>query len=130
MASTRVKQREYLLTIDQFNNPAIVEGKEAISILLSRILILEPGSDPLHPDMGVGIKNYRFNSKKDNFSQLEKIIKNQLDTYLPDFANSEIEMVITPDHILQVEITIGDTTYIYNSEPDDSNSTLNDITIS
>lgn len=127
MATTQVKQREYLLTVNEFNNPQVVEGKSAIALLLSRLLLLEPGSDPLHPDMGVGIKNYRFNNNKDAINELQDIINKQVDTYLPSYQGSEIELSFKEDNILNVNITIGDTTYVYSSEVEDSDYSIEDI---
>ena len=124
MAITQVKQREYLLTVDEFSKPQAVEGKSAIALLLSRLIILEPGSDPLHPDMGVGIKKYRFNSDKDVLTKIRDNISNQIDTYLPTFQGSEIEIGLTDDKILNINITVGDTTYVYTSEVETPISTI------
>jgi hypothetical protein len=127
MAITQVKQREYLLTVDEFSNPQVVEGKSAIALLLSRLIILEPGSDPLHPDMGVGIKKYRFNSDKNVLTKIRDNISNQIDTYLPTFQGSEIEIGLTDDKILNINITVGDTTYVYSSEVETPISTISDL---
>ena len=127
MATTQVKQREYLLTVDEFSNPQVVEGKSAIALLLSRLILLEPGSDPLHPDMGVGIRRYRFNSNKNNLNSLKDIIENQVNTYLPTFQGSEVQLIMTEEKILNINITVGDTTYVYSSEVDDTIDTLDEI---
>jgi hypothetical protein len=127
MAVTQVKQREYLLSVDEFSTPKVVEGKSAIGLLLSRLILLEPGSDPLHPDMGVGIKNYRFNASKDSLSTLRDEISRQIETYLPTFQGSEITLSYTDDKVLNINITIGDTTYVYSSEVNDPIDSINDI---
>jgi hypothetical protein len=127
MAVTQVKQREYLLSVDEFSNPQIVEGKSAIALLLSRLIILEPGSDPLHPDMGVGIKKYRFNSDKDVLTKIRDDISKQIDTYLPTFQGSEIEISLSNEKILNINITVGDTTYVYTSEVETPISTIADL---
>lgn len=127
MAVTQVKQREYLLTVDEFSNPQIVEGKSAVALLLSRLIILEPGSDPLHPDMGVGIKKYRFNSDKDVLTKIRDDISKQIDTYLPTFQGSEIEISLSDEKILNINITVGDTTYVYTSEVETPISTIADL---
>ena len=123
-----VKQREYTLEVDEFNNPGVLEGDDAIRVLITRLLVLEPGSDPLHPDMGVGIKNYRFNSGSNSLNELEKVISNQLSKYLPNFSNSQISLSLSPEHILNINITIGDTTYSWNSSVNDTDSSLSDLT--
>ena len=127
MATTQVKQREYLLTVDEFSNPQVVEGKSAIELLLSRLILLEPGSDPLHPDMGIGIKNYRFNNNKDALTELNKKITDQVDKFLPTYQGSNVSLGFTPDKILEINITVGDTTYVYTSEVDDTIDTISEI---
>lgn len=127
MAITQVKQREYLLTVDEFSNPQVVEGKSAIALLLSRLIILEPGSDPLHPEMGVGIKRFRFNSDKNVLNKIRDAISKQVDTYLPTFQGSEIQITLTDDKILNINITVGDTTYVYTSEVETPPSTIADL---
>ena len=102
MATTQVKQREYLLSVDEFSNPRIVEGKSAIALLLSRLILLEPGSDPLHPDMGVGIKKYRFDSNKDVLTEIKDDITKQLETYLPTYQGTEVQIGLTEDKKLQL----------------------------
>ena len=127
MATTQVKQREYLLTVDDFNNPQVVQGKSAIALLLSRLILLEPGSDPLHPEMGVGIRRYRFNSDKNVLTQINKAIEDQVNTYLPTYQGAEIALSMSEDKILEISITVGDTTYIYNSSVDNVDDTLDII---
>ena len=127
MATTTVKQREYLLTVDDFSNLQVVEGKSAIALLLSRLILLEPGSDPLHPDMGIGIKNYRFNNNKDSLNELKNVISDQINNFLPTFQGSEITLGLTADKILNINITVGDTTYVYSSDVNPNMDTLQDI---
>jgi hypothetical protein len=127
MATTQVKQREYLLTVDEFSNPQVVEGKSAVALLLSRLILLEPGSDPLHPDMGVGIRRYRFNSNKDNLQTLQTAIEKQVNTYLPTFQGSEVQLIMNNDKTMNINITVGDTTYVYSSEVEDPIDTLDEI---
>ena len=127
MATTQVKQREYLLSVDEFSNPQIVEGKSAIALLLSRLILLEPGSDPLHPDMGVGIKKYRFDSNKDVLTEIKDNITKQLETYLPTYQGTEVQIGLTEDKKLNINITVGDTTYVYSSEVDESIDSIADL---
>ena len=127
MATTQVKQREYLLTVDEFSNPQVVEGKSAVALLLSRLILLDPGSDPLHPDMGVGIRRYRFNSNKDNLQTLQTAIEKQVDTYLPTFQGSEVQLIMNDDKTMNINITVGDTTYVYSSEVEDPIDTLDEL---
>ena len=109
-----VKQREYLFSFNDIREPTVVEDKEAIGLLLMRLLLLNPGADCAHPTMGVGIKNYRYALNK--LDELKENIDYQIRTFLPDFQNANVEIVeITSEKICNIEITIDDTTYVYDS---------------
>lgn len=109
-----IKQREYLFTVNRFREPQVVTGKTAIAVSLIRLILLQPGSDPLHPEMGVGLKNYRY-----SLSQLEELqerIQEQIETYLPDYQASQVAIIQnTKDKICNIEITIDDIVYVYDS---------------
>ena len=107
-----LKNREYLLSVDQYNNPYVVEGSEAVALNLVRLLLLEPNSDPLRPDMGVGLKNYRYALTLD---ELNNRIAEQIATYLPQYQNAKVNIIRTNDRVANIEISINDVTYIYDS---------------
>ena len=53
--------KEYSMSVNDFNQPADAKGKKAIGVLLVRLLLMEKGTDPMRPDMGVGIvSRYRY----------------------------------------------------------------------
>lgn len=108
-----VKRKEYLLTVDKFKEPAKVEGNDAVAVLLLRLMLMEPYTDPLHPDMGVGIITYRYSM--DNKDDLRKRIESQIHTYLPYFSEASVVLIYCPDHTLNVEITIDGVTFVYDS---------------
>lgn len=123
-----VKAKEYMLSIDNLSRPKVLTNQEAIAQLLIRILLLNPGSDPLHPDMGVGLRDFRFCIGR--VQELEDRIKNQIRTYLTEFAFSEVKIVeITTEKICNIEITVGDTVYIYDSNAMPVTITLEDYTM-
>lgn len=107
-----VQRKEYLLSLDNFNRPAEVTGGKAVAYLIARLIMMEPGSDPLHPDMGVGlVSKYRYSNKTDD---LKNAIKDQISTWLPDFvSDTDIALVITPDKVLNVEIILSSTGEVY-----------------
>lgn len=107
-----LKNREYLLSVDAYNNPFIVEDNEAIALDLVRLLLLNPGSDPLRPEMGVGLKDYRYAMPLD---ELNARIADQIATYLPQYQNVNVDIIRTPDKVANIEISMGDVTFIYDS---------------
>lgn len=121
-----VKAKEYLLSTDDLGRPDSVDGKEAVALLLIRLLLLMPGSDPLRPDMGVGLINYRYCQGK--LDELKTRIANQISTYLPEFPTIEVKIVeVTSSKICNIEITIEDTIYIYDSSIMPVSLSLEDI---
>ena len=107
-----LKNKEYVLSVDPYNNPFVVTGNEAIALDLVRLLLLEPGSDPFRPDMGVGLKNYRYALTLD---ELTKRITDQINTYLPQYQSVEVNIIRTTDKVANIEITMGDVVFIYDS---------------
>ena len=108
-----IKEHEYCMSVDNFKRPLVYKNQQAIAILLTRLILLEPGSDPLHPDMGVGIANYRFILGRTE--ELEMRVKDQIKTYLGCFSSPRVEIKITEDKLCNIEITIDDVLYLYDS---------------
>lgn len=108
-----IKNREYLLSVNRFNEPIVKEDQKAIALLLIRLILLEPGSDPLHPDMGVGIQRYRWTMN--TLPELKKRVKDQINTYLPMYKSAKVELTLTPDKLCNIEISFEDALYIYDS---------------
>ena len=54
------EEKDYLMSVDMFNNPATVSGDRAQALKIVRLILMNPGSDPLHPEMGVGLKQFRY----------------------------------------------------------------------
>jgi len=99
---------EYSLSIDEFNNPKVYEGAEGIMLLLSRLVLLEPGTFQSHPDMGVGlVSNYRFRVDDGGLSsELASRIKTQIDKYLPFLTGVDVDVSIK-DNSYYIAITIN-----------------------
>jgi hypothetical protein len=108
-----ILEREYTLSITPLNRPEVLKNQEAIAMLLLRLILLNPGSDPLHPEMGVGIINYRYAMGK--LEELKKRVEDQVATYLPCFPAGNVEITITPNKLCNILITIDDTVYTYDS---------------
>lgn len=121
---------EYLLTTNEYLNPSIARGADAYGILLVRLLLLEPGTNPLHPRMGVGIgPKYRFISEADVL-KLESRIQDQINTYLPsEFQNvTTVKLQLNEGtKYLSIIIIADNRKYIYNTEESDTPIELSDL---
>lgn len=121
--------KEYLLTTNEFMVPDSVKGSDAYGLLLLRLLLLQPGQNPLHPGMGVGLgPKYRFITE-DNMNMLQDRVQEQIDTYLSQDFNvkTTVYMEIKPSHYLKIIITANDTDYIYDTEDSDTPIELSDL---
>ena len=121
--------KEYLLTTNEFVVPDYVEGSAAFGLLMLRLLLLQPGQNPLHPDMGVGLgPKYRFITE-DDMNTLQDRVQEQIITYLPyEFINkTKVYMEIKPSHYLKIIITANDTNYVYDTEESDTPIELSDL---
>lgn len=108
-----VKQREYLFSVDEFNRPVVMTKQKAIALILVRLILLDPGSNPLHPDMGVGIRQYRYTMN--TLGKLRQRVEDQIETYLPMYRGAKVSLDITPDKLCNIQIQVDDTMYVYES---------------
>ncbi|MCM1219691.1 MAG: hypothetical protein NC548_34860 [Lachnospiraceae bacterium] len=120
-----VARKEYVLSVDKFNTPMEVDGDDAVALLLMRLMLMEPYTNPLHPDMGVGLITYRYTM--DNAEALKKRIETQIDTYLPYFTDVSVTLIYCQDHTVNVEIKIQNTVYVYDSSDTPKPITLMDV---
>lgn len=123
-------EKDYLMSVDMFNNPTVIEGTRAKAMKIIRLILMEPGSDPLHPNMGVGLRQYRFALNSGivgsrGIDILAQRTEEQVKTYLPHLQTASIDFTITTDHKLSIEITMNDESYVY--EPDDDPIYIDDL---
>lgn len=122
-----IKNREYTFSVDSFNKPIVVTGNDAIGTKLMQLIMMEPGDDPLHPDMGVGIKTYRYSVN--TLNDLKRRVEDQIATYLPMYQSVNVAILRTPDKVVNIEINLGDITYVYDSASMSKPITLDDIQV-
>ena len=121
---------EPLLTIDEFNNPKVLEGKDAISQLLIHLILLEPGTYASRPTMGVGlVSRYRYTAEE-NLDQLKQDIEDQISLYLPEFSGVLVDLELDDENQLIINIEINGTVYQYEtSKQEDNNITLTELSV-
>lgn len=81
---------EYNFSVDDFMNPKVTKDAEAVMVLLTRLILLEPGTFQSHPDMGVGIHSrYRF-SVEGGTEVLKSDIESQIAKYIPELQGTRV----------------------------------------
>ena len=109
---------EYFLGTNEFNRPSVWTDVDATYVLLIRLILLEPGTYPNHPRMGVGlVSRYRY-AKSDELNNLKNDIQNQIATYLPQFSSIDVELTLTNTKDLYIQIIINGIAYelVYKPE--------------
>ena len=115
MANSNSTYREYLLSMDNFGRSRVLTDESAIAALLTRLILLEPGTNPLMPSMGVGIvSKYRY-LFADQAPNLKKDIETQINTFLPEANCTNIDLIYNSDNSVDIAITIDDTIFMYKS---------------
>lgn len=107
--------KEYALSVNEYNQPAEARGKRAIGVLIIRLLLMDKGTDPMRPDMGVGIvSRYRYMFAED-CNDLISDIREQIQTYLLPYSAINAIDAEVKDKELYLTIKIDDATYSYKS---------------
>lgn len=107
--------KEYALSVNEFNKPAEARGKKAIGVLLVRLLLMDKGTDPMRPNMGVGIvSRYRY-MFAEQCPELVADIREQLRTYLLPYSSIGRIDARVEDKELYLDIEINDETYSFKS---------------
>ena len=111
---------EASMSVDNFNNPKIYSDAQGLMLLLSRLILLEPGTFQSHPDMGVGLLTYyRYELDSDGglAADLRQRIRSQIDTYLPILTGIDIQVKIE-DKTFYVTARINNLVFgvLYDSE--------------
>lgn len=122
--------REYTLSVDSFNDPKVYKSPKSIQLLLTRLILLEPGTFQSHPEMGVGIiSKFRYSIDDGNLVQnLCSRIRTQIDTYIPIFTGAQVTAQVSGKSIYGT-ITIGNYVFSfgYNTDNNAFNSDIQSL---
>lgn len=120
------KYKEYLLDINKYNRPTEVTDKDAVYILISRLMVLEPGSIQSRPKMGIGIVSQWRYSDAAELSKLKTTIKQQMATFLPELSLVNVDLDYSAS-TAQLNISMQIDDVIYNFKVADGVFSLSDI---
>lgn len=119
-----INNKEYLLSTNKFQQPKVLVDRDCCAMLLLRLLLLEPGSMPDQPEMGVGIVSHYLHSDIDKIDDLRLDIQTQISKFLPSLIGVSVE-IATHEKELRIQITVDGVMYSF-----DTDSSNNSITIS
>ena len=121
--------REYVLSVDDYNNAKIFKDEDAIVVAIIRLFLLNPGEIDTHPNMGIGLfRNYRFMFMEDR-EMLKLDSEKQISTYLPILqgVSVDVEPSITNKKEVVISIKTSDTIYSLMTDNGSLNIALSDL---
>ena len=116
------------MSVNKFDRPTKFIDKEgfpsATQTLITRLILLEPGTIQSHPDMGVGlVSRYRFTDTSD-IDQLEQDIADQVSKYLPQLYDADVRI---EDFDTTIRITISSNGLTYVASVDKLTRSLSEL---
>ena len=88
-----VYKKELSLSLNPFGRPREYSGRIAWAHLIMNLIMMEPGTYPSQPDMGVGLNRYSYQTVDTWLSEVQNLIKYQINTYLPDIPLDNIKLL-------------------------------------
>lgn len=92
-----VDDTEPLLSVDKYYKPLVAKNEDYATLMLIRLILLEPGTIQTHPNMGVGlVSRFRYSTEVD-MVKLANSIKDQIMKYLPQFTLTDVKCILDTD---------------------------------
>lgn len=89
-----VDTTEPLLSVDKYYKPLVAKGEDYATLMLIRLILLEPGTFQTHPNMGVGlVSRFRYSNEID-MVKLANLIRDQIILYLPQFTLTDVRCIL------------------------------------
>lgn len=106
---------DYSFSVNEFEEPKKYEGAKGIMMLLTRLLLLEPGTFESHPSMGVGlVSKYRYSMAGEEY-KLRSDFKHQIEKYLPDLQGVDVQVEFK-NYTFYISVEVN--RYVYNFQYD------------
>lgn len=109
---------DYPFSISKIQLPKVYTSLEALQFQIKKLLLMEKGTYESIPNMGIGIRNYRYNDIE-NINELKKEIEDQISTYLPYFSLVEVEIKNIDNKTVTFNIVLDDTLVRFKSSSSD-----------
>ena len=109
---------EYLLDVDKRQQPKVFTKYEGDRINAFRLIMLEPGTFPTHPTLGVGlVSRWRFRDVDTIKSSLASTIEAQLKDFMPQLIDPQVTVTIVNNNnknIINISVRVnGELTYTF-----------------
>ena len=118
---------EYLLDVDKRQQPKVFTKYEGDRINVFRLIMLEPGTFPTHPTLGVGlVSRWRFRDVDTIKSSLASTIEAQLKDFMPQLIDPQVTVTIVNNNnknIINISVRVnGELTYTFKVDEETRNT--------
>lgn len=120
---------EFAFSVDDFKNPKLFKNPEAVTTLLVRLLLLEPGTLQSHPDAGVGLYSRYSYSTEGTALKLQGEFQSQIERFLPLFQGARVS-VKEKNKTFRISVEIDNTMYGISYDTDTKNIKFNYVKVS
>jgi len=111
----------HLLSLSNFNVPLVLTEESAMYQHLVQLILLEKGTYPSHPDMGVGIiSRYRLRASdksSDVIATLAADIESQINSYLPSLKLVNINLAMDQYNKIYIRMDAKEAIYMISVDP-------------
>lgn len=108
--------KERLLSVNNYKKPKVLDTPKGNYYNILRLLLMEPGTNPLFPLMGIGIKSKSQFITEDKIQDLQVEINNQIEKYLSNLMATSVELVLDENKSLRISISTEAERYDFSSE--------------
>lgn len=91
--------------------PRVLTDSDADYMHIVYLLLLDPGTFQTHPEMGVGIRRYRFISDDDILATIKTSIVDQMNRFLPNIDVNTVSLSIIDGVTLGIAIDTANGVY-------------------
>ena len=120
---------EFAFSVDDFKNPKSFKNPEAVSTLLIRLLLLEPGTLQSHPEAGLGLYSRYSYSAEGTALKLQGEYQSQIERFLPQFQGARVT-VKEKNKTFRISVEIDNTMYAISYDIDTKDIKSNYVKVS
>lgn len=118
---------EYLMDVDKRQQPKVFSKYEGDRINVFRLIMVEPGTYPTHPTLGVGlVSRWRFRDIDTIKSSLASTIEAQLKDFMPHLIDPQVTVTIVNNNnknIINISVRVnGELTYTFKVDEETRNT--------
>lgn len=118
---------ERLMAKNEFEQPKVLKDNHAVITNIIRLIIADPGTYPLHPEMGVGLfTKFKFGWSDEVVITLRSEILKQMNMYMPDLTSTSVS-IKSVDHELHIIIQFNSTLVTLVTDTANKILTINEL---